>query len=342
MSGRSISWNLKKVLKEISFFDVWTLEESKMKKLLVLATVLLVLPVTLNAGTVVFDGDAGIYGLFYATADVVAGETYCDVVGPANFGFISTLCDDVIDTFCMHYYDDLGWTIVADANGPEGECWELDSGYTFDVEVCVTVPCEGSTPGTVNNVCAMMAYCDVYEVCQPDSGDCENPNDWSGDPVYNTTCVELTIVPTPPALYVLQDTLYLVEVGLTAAYVPFGICNGDPCSPPMDYGYHFWSLGYIGTALDETGTALGVGGGLCHDVYGILNAGEAEVCDYDTLTIIAWSTEGDIIYDTCVQVVHIVEPVDVPLFSTPVVTILVLAMILAAAVIMKRTAASKA
>ena len=40
--------------------------------------------------------------------------------------------------------------------------------------------------------------------------------------------------------------------------------------------------------------------------------------------------------------IHVVEPVPVPLFSTPVVTILVLAMILAAAVIMKRTAINKA
>ena len=308
-----------------------------MKKLLVLATVLLVLPVTLNAGVddVVFDGDAGIYGMFYVSANVIKGETYCDVVGPANFGFITTVCQDVIDTFCMHFYDDLGWPIVGDANGPEGECWELDSGYTFDVEVCITVPCDGVV-GMVNNMCAMMAFCDVNNVCAPECGDCENPNFWDPDWVYNTTCTELTIVESPPALYVLQDTLYLVEVGLTTAYIPFGICNGDPCAVPTDYDYHLWSLGHIGGAIDVTGTASAVEGGKCLDVYGILNAGLAEVCDYDTLTIIAWSLEGDIIYDTCVQVVHIVEPIDVPLFSTPVVTILVLAMILAAAVIMKK------
>jgi hypothetical protein len=60
------------------------------------------------------------------------------------------------------------------------------------------------------------------------------------------------------------------------------------------------------------------------------------------LTIIAWDAATGTVYDTCVQVVHVVEPVPVPLFTTPVVTILVLAMILAAAVIMKRTAISKA
>lgn len=59
-----------------------------MKKLLVLAAVLLVLPVTLNASTVIFDGDAGMYGTFLESADVVAGETYCDLYSPANFGFL--------------------------------------------------------------------------------------------------------------------------------------------------------------------------------------------------------------------------------------------------------------
>lgn len=312
-----------------------------MKKLLVLATVLLVLPVALNAGTVVFDGDAGIYIDFYTSADVVAGEVYCDHVGPANFGFISTFCTDY-DTFCGHYYDDLGWPIsVPDDYFAEGSPWDLDPGTYYDYDVCITVPCEGAVPGTVNNFCMQMAFMDVYEVCQPDSGDCENPNDWDGTPIWNTTCCELTIIPTPPALYILQDTLYFVEVGLTQAYIPFGLCNADPCSPPVVYGYHLWSQGTIGAAIDVSGTET-VQGGKCFDLYGILDAGDTEICDYDTLTIIAWTTEGDLLYDTCVQVVHIVEPIDVPLFSTPVITILVLAMILAAAVIMKRTAASKA
>lgn len=313
-----------------------------MKKLIVLLAVLLV-PVVASADVedVVFDGDAGIYGDFYATADVIAGETYCDVVAPANFGFISTLCADVIDTFCNHFYDDLGWYIAAvNSYDAEGVCWELDSGYTFDVPVCITVPCD-VTIGTTNNFCAMMAYCDPFEVCQPDAGDCENPNDWDGTPIYNTTCCELTVVPTPPGVYILQDTLYFVEVGLTNAYIPFAICNPDPCSLGDEYGYNISSQGLIGSAINVTSTETVVGG-KCGDVYGILDAGLAEICDYDTLTIIAWTVEGEAIYDTCVQVVHVVEPLDVPLFSTPVITILVLAMILAAAVIMRRTAANKA
>jgi hypothetical protein len=48
------------------------------------------------------------------------------------------------------------------------------------------------------------------------------------------------------------------------------------------------------------------------------------------------------VYDTCVQIIHIVEPEPVPLFTVPVVTILVLALILAAAVFMRRRAVSRA
>ena len=48
------------------------------------------------------------------------------------------------------------------------------------------------------------------------------------------------------------------------------------------------------------------------------------------------------IYDTCVQAIVVVEAVPVPLFTRPVVTIMVLAMILAAAVVMRRRATSVA
>jgi hypothetical protein len=80
-----------------------------------------------------------------------------------------------------------------------------------------------------------------------------------------------------------------------------------------------------------------VDGGACVDVYGIIDGGTANVCDYDELTIIVWDDATGTVYDTCVQLIHVVTPVPVPLFTAPIVTILVLVMILAAAVIMKRT-----
>jgi hypothetical protein len=309
-----------------------------MKKLLVLAVALMLLPMVVNA-QVIKDGDPGFFvGFTPGPHNVIKGELWCDDIAPTNFSFVSGTCT-ADDTFCMTYYDLLGWTITGD--DPDGACFE-QAGATYHwSQVCIQVPCEAII-GQTNTLTAIMSFCDVAGVCQPDSGDCEDPNWYSGNPYYSTTSTTFLVVDSPPALYILQDTLYFVEQGATAAYIPFDICNGDPCAPATDYGYVITSLGLIGTAINTGGTALGVVGGTCETVYGIIDAGLSDVCDYDTLTIIAWDDETGTVYDTCVQVVHIVEPVPVPLFTTPVVTILVLAMILAAAVIMKRTAISRA
>jgi len=141
----------------------------------------------------------------------------------------------------------------------------------------------------------------------------------------------LHVVPPPPALVILQDTLSFVEQGVTAAYVPFAVCNSDPCTPG-DYEWLITSIGYVGGPISQGG-AQTIAGGDCYTVYGIIDASASGVCEYDTLTIVAW--RGDL-YDTCVQAIHIVEPIEVPLFTTPVVTILILAMILAAAVFLRR------
>jgi hypothetical protein len=313
---------------------------TKMKKLIVLAAMLVLLPGLLNAAEITREGDPGFFFGFYTTANVIRGETYCDEVAATNFAWIST-CNTGEDTFCLHYWDDLGWPIVG-TDFADGECFIVGDASYYVAEVCITVPCDAvlGAPG-INNLCAHMAYCDVNIECQPDSADCIDPNTYGGGEQYNVSCCELTVVETPPSLYVLQDTLYLVEQGLTAAYIPFSLCNGDPCAPPSDYNWVITSTGVVGPAINQSGTLVGVPGGKCLDVYGIINAGAANICDYDVLTIIAWDLTGSV-YDTCVQEIHVVEPVPVPLFSTPVVTILVLAMILAAAVIMKRTAISKA
>ena len=141
-----------------------------------------------------------------------------------------------------------------------------------------------------------------------------------------------------PTIAILQDSLTLVDHGQTQAYIPFSICNADACAP--DYGYNIKSKGHVGAAIDVTETIV-VPGGTCKDVYGIINAGVALECDYDTLTIIAWGGIP-VMYDTCVQVIHVVLAEPVPLFTVPVVTILVLALILAAAVFMRRRAVSRA
>jgi hypothetical protein len=328
----------------------FNLEVSTMKKLAILALVLL-LPVAANAATVTKEGDPGFlwgfddYGAVAAHVEMIKGETGCFELAPLNFGFQAASTCQALDTFCVVLWDELGWTIgnpwVGDWNEGPGP-FELNKGYYWPDDACITVPCS-VTVGTTNIFYAAMCYSDVELVCQPDSGDCvPEPNVYGGAPCYMLDTLWIEIVESPPALSILQDTLYYVEQGVTSGYIPFAICNGDPCAPPTDYGYTITSKGHVGLALNINAVIVGIPGGECGDVYGIVDAGDAEVCDYDTLTIIAWDNATGTVYDTCVQAIHVIEPVPVPLFTAPVVTILVLAMILAAAVIMKRHAVSKA
>lgn len=324
-----------------------------MKKLILVALVVMLLPAVASAQGIK-QGDPGFYFNFPGgTIEVIAGETWCDHLYACNFYWANDpevySCVDPMDTFAVVTSDLLSWPITNvfdDDSGDdaEGVCVILDDNegvWYYNVAVCITVPCEALV-GDLNTFSVQMVYCDEG-VAAPDSGDCVDPNVRSG-PVdcYSTLNQDFEVVTSPPALYILQDTLYFVEQGQTAAYIPFSVCNGDPCAPATDYDYVITSLGYVGTALNQTGTAAGVVGGTCEDVYGIVDAGIAAVCTYDTLTIVVWDAGVGSIYDTCVQAIHVVEPVPVPLFTAPVVTILVLAMILAAAVIMKRHAVSKA
>jgi len=311
-----------------------------MKKLALLFALLLVPAAIFAQPCPTFEGDPALYvDLGEDTHDMIAGETYCWVIGAANFGFVSALCPDT-DTFCVHAWDDKGWTVTADP--PLGDCYLLDPGYLWWQEVCLTVPCDVSVCD-YDTLYVQMFACDETITCRTDCPEtCEDPNWYGGDPYYSSDMVIIHIVPSPPALYILQDSLYTIEQGQTAAYVPFTICNGDACADPTQYGYMITSTGHIGAGFPQAGTTDPIDGGECSDVYGIIDAGAADVCDLDTLVIVAWDALTGTVYDTCVQIVHVVEPVPVPLFTTPVVTILAIAMILAAAVFMRRRAASKA
>jgi hypothetical protein len=313
-----------------------------MKKLAVLLAILLVPGIIYAQACPTYDGDPALYVDFGEdTHDMIAGETYCWTIGPANFGFVSATCTDT-DTFCLHAWDTQGW--LAPVTPPYGDCYLLDPGYLWWQDVCVTVPCT-AVPCDYDTLYAQMFHCDATITCRPDcvsEPPCEDPNWYGGNPYYSMDQVIIHIVPSPPALYILQDSLYTIEKGQTAAYVPFTICNGDACADPTVYDYIISSTGHIGVGFPQGGSTGAVPGGECEDVYGVVDAGDAEVCDLDTLTIIAWDQLTGTVYDTCVQIVHVVAPVPVPLFTTPVVTVLVLAMILAAAVFLRRRAASRA
>ena len=144
---------------------------------------------------------------------------------------------------------------------------------------------------------------------------------------------DLYSIPVRPPVLLRNADAILIDQGQMKAYIPFSICNSDP-ELPIAVGYHIWSKGYVGPALDITDTVT-VQPGTCSDVYGIVNAGSAVPCTYDSLTIAIWLMGW---YDTCVQVVHVVEPQDVPLSTVPVVTILVLALILSGAIFIRRRA----
>jgi hypothetical protein len=313
-----------------------------MKKLALLALALLLVPgFALAQNDCSKEGDPGLYVDFGEdTRDMIAGETYCWTVGPTNFGFVSATCVDP-DTFCVHVYDTQGWVITGDP--PIGECTILDPGYLWWQDICITAPCE-VVPCDYNTLIVDMVYCDDTLACRWDCVDlpeCEDPNYYGGNPYYSSDTVLIHIVESPPALYIVQDSIYYVEQGQTAAYVPFTVCNGDACAPPTVYNYTITCTGDICTGFPQGGATPPVPGGECLDVYGVVDASLAEVCDMSELTIIAWDITGTV-YDTCVQLVHVIEPQPVPLFTAPVVTILVLAMILAAAVFMKRRATSRA
>jgi hypothetical protein len=307
------------------------------KKLFLLAAIM-VFAASANAqpgcDNFVRDGDPGFFWCFdNAQEDIFPGQTLCWEVAPANFGFVSTICTEM-DTFCVHAISAQGWAV----SGPDLDlCFTQDAGTYVTLDICITAPCDV-------NVCdydtlyAIHAFCDDTLACRPECDDCEDSyyNGWR----YNIDTLLLHVVAAPPALYVVQDSLYEISFGQTAAYVPFDICNGDPCAPPTTYGYAITQT-YATIPGAQSGTTVLVAGGECEQVYWIGDAGATPPCTLEELTIIAWTTSPPIVYDTCVQLVHVIERKSVPLFTAPVVTILVLAMILSAAVFMRRRAVSK-
>jgi hypothetical protein len=243
------------------------------------------------------------------------------------------------DSFCVSAISKRGWVI---SGSPALGTLKIlpGAGYLWYQFVSLTAPC-AATIGQIDTLIFRMHYWNTMgNVCAPECGDCNDPNLRPGDGknYYNADTLILTVIASPPPLTILQDSLTLVDQGQTQAYIPFSICNTDACAP--NYSYNIKSKGHLGPAINTSGT-IAVAGGTCEIVYGVINAGSALVCDLDTLTIIAWGGVP-VMYDTCVQIVHVVSPEPVPLFTVPVVTILVLALILAAAVFMRRRAVSRA
>ena len=253
------------------------------------------------------------------TAEVYAGA----IVG---WYTLVPCIDGLITDICIFGEDDEGWVFGEDHMG----CWpDYETGcygyWYLDVTAALDAPI-----GLVNNVKILLTHCEA-DVCMVAC-------------TQDTQFVAVTVVEPPPAIAIFQDTLTSVDLGVNEAFIPFQFCNGDPAADPRDYEFWITSLGHVGPALNVAGELLDVPPGECVYTYGVIDASTAAECDYDTLTVLGFydaSGPGGI-YDTCVQVIHVIQPLPVPLFTTPVVTIMVLAMVLAAAVIMRRRATSKA
>jgi|WetSurMetagenome_2_1015567.scaffolds.fasta_scaffold08506_2 hypothetical protein len=277
-------------------------------------------------------------------ANINPGATLTYTIAPYNATPYSTVpgCKN-LDTLCFHATSAGGWTLVCDP--PMGEPMEIPAGgYIWYQKISVTAPCDAA-PGDKDTVIARCAYVNTAGVCAPECGDCQDPNirPATGVKYYNADTLILTIVAAPPALDILQDTLTFVERGQTQAYVPFSVCNPDNCAPLTTFNYNIKSRGHIGGAIN-TMSAVIVDGGACKDVYGVIDAGTALSCTYDTLTIVVWSAAAPIVYDTCVQVVHVIEGCGmcVPVFTPAVAAVLVLALLLVAAVFIRRRIARAA
>lgn len=250
------------------------------------------------------EGDPAFYADFGDTLlDVTAGNEYCWTVAPCNFGFVSGTCGDT-DTFCVHAVSAKGWTVLGDP--PLDACAELEPGYLWWQDVCITIPCDVE-PGELDTLIMQMTYCDETLACRDDCTDCEDPNWYRGAPYYSADTVIVHVVPSPPALFIMQDSLYFVGQGQSGAYIPFTVCNGDPCAGSFVYEYEIRSTGHVGSGFPQSGATDPIPGGECEDVYAVVDASVAEICAYDTLTIVAWDQSSGLVYDTCVQTIHVID-----------------------------------
>jgi hypothetical protein len=275
-------------------------------------------------------------------ANLYPGGTLTYILAPYNATPYNTVGCTALDTLCFHAVSLQGWDIACDP--PMGELQELPAGgYIWYQEISITAPCDANI-GDKDTIIASCAYANTAGVCAPECGDCQDPNirPATGVKYYNADTLIVTIVAAPAAVVVLQDTLTIVESGQSQAYVPFSICNPDNCAPLTEFICNIRSLGHVGPAINTTDTVM-VDGGACKDVFGVIDANFTPACTYDTLTIMVWSAAEPIVYDTCVQVVHVVEGCFcVPVFTPAVAAILVLALILAAAIFMRRRSARTA
>ena len=273
-------------------------------------------------------------------ANIYPGATLTFTLAPYNATAWQPFACTALDTLCFHAVSLQGWTLSADP--PMGELVELPAGgYIWWQEISITAPCDANI-GDKDTLIASCAYANNAGVCAPECGDCADPNirPATGLKYYNADTLIVTIVAAPASIAILQDTLSFIGQGQPQAYIPFSVCNENECAPSTDYIYNITSRGHVGAPINTIDT-VSVPGGDCREVYGVISASTAVACAFDTLAIVAWSADEPVVYDTCVQVVHVISACApcIPVFTPAVAAILVLALLAAAAAFMRRRAA---
>jgi len=236
---------------------------------------------------------------------------------------------DTAGYICIEILDTKGWIAAKTGEG----VWGLPGAGCFGFwDASVTFSCD-AVPGEIDTVYFITALADTLFNCRTDCA----PNDTFALEVYFDTPPDLR------ALVVLQDSITYVDQGQTAAYIPFQICydNPDICAASVDVAYNIVSTGTVGPAINTTDTVT-VAPGDCETVFGVIDAGAASICDYDQLTITAYVITDPSLADTCVQVIHVVEPLPVPFLTAPFIAVFVLALVLAAAVFLRKRAKATA
>ncbi|MBN1885504.1 MAG: hypothetical protein JW876_08285 [Candidatus Krumholzibacteriota bacterium] len=300
-----------------------------------LALALLAGPLAAPAGAVCSrEGDPAFYVGFGADRTVAPGETITLYLAPCNFAILSS-CDDA-DTFCVHVTDTGNWTIGGDPS--LGDCILLEPGYFLHQYVSISAPC-GAATGDRDTIVAVMAYCGGG-ACDPsclDTPGCEDPNLWEGKYYWSADTLVLEVTDSPPWVYVLNDTLLLAAYGQETNFLPFSICNGDPCSPVDTIDYEFSGAGLIpwNPGYPRTGS-VAVAGGACEKIYAVLDASVSEVCDFDTVTLVAWDRATGLSRDTGAAAVHVIPVCPVPVLSPNAVALLAAAALAAGAIFLRR------
>jgi hypothetical protein len=317
-----------------------------MKKFALLALAILLVPNLVNAQCTVNGVDLWwssnpLYQLGEGNIPIFAGQTLtwnkCEAGGTILFCFNVPTSPYLENCGALLFDSEEGWVYGEDFATENQICWELEDVYPDEGGTCYCWYFEVTADplaaiGTINEVLLVATYC----------------NDVSGELdiacATDTMTVYFEVVIPPPELELFCNELAEVDQGVASAYIGFEFCNGDPIADPRDYDWRATSLGTVGPAINQSGTLEGVPGGECDYVYAILDASAADIDDVDEVTMIGFFKFQGMggLYDTCVTSILIVESVEVPLFTRPVVTIMVLAMILAAAVVMRRRATSVA